>query len=74
MVGSNGALTGVAPLARIRPIKFIDDDQIDVDRRGATVPVLCVSLDEDSVDAMNYALNFEGPCISLSVGGSPTSG
>jgi hypothetical protein len=69
IVDSSGALTGVAPLARVRPIKFIDDIQADIDRTGLNGAGVVRIADEDLVTALTYARTSGAHVVSLSIGG-----
>lgn len=69
VVDANGALTGVAPRATVRPIKFIDDVPADIDRSGVNGIGVVRIADEDLVAALNYARTSGAHVISLSIGG-----
>ncbi len=69
VVDTNGALTGVAPRATVRPIKFIDDVHFDIDRSGFNGASVARFADEDLVDALNYARTSDAHVVSLSIGG-----
>jgi hypothetical protein len=64
-----GVLTGVAPQATVRPIKFIDDQWLDVDRTGINGAGVVRVADEDLVRAIDYARTSGAHVISLSIGG-----
>ena len=69
IVDNSGALTGVAPRATVRPIKFIDDTQADIDRSGLNGIGVVRIADEDLVTALNYARTTGAHVVSLSIGG-----
>jgi thermitase len=65
----SGQLTGVAPRASVRPLKFINDEGLDLDRTGINGVGVVRFHDEDLVDALEYARSSGAHVISLSVGG-----
>lgn len=69
VVDSRGSLAGVAPRAKVRPIKFIDDVPLDVDRTGVNGAGVARFCDEDLVTAIEYARTSGAHVISLSIGG-----
>lgn len=69
IVDGNGSLMGVAPLAKVRPIKFIDDIKADIDRTGLNGIGVVRFADEDLVSAINYARTSGAHVVSLSIGG-----
>ena len=69
IVDGNGTLTGVAPRATVRPIKFIDDTQADIDRTGLNGIGVVRIADEDLITSINYARTSGAHVISLSIGG-----
>lgn len=68
-IDPNGALTGVAPMATVRPIKFIDDTWGDIDSTGLNGISVVRIFDEDLVAAINYARASGAHIVSLSIGG-----
>ena len=69
VVDLQGALTGVAPRAQVRPIKFIDDVAADIDRSGLNGIGVVRIADEDLVTALDYARTSGAHVVSLSIGG-----
>jgi hypothetical protein len=69
VVDPKGTLVGVAPRAIVRPIKFIDDTDLDIDRTGINGAGVVRIADENLVDAIEYARTSGAHVISLSVGG-----
>ncbi len=69
VIDPQGALTGVAPRAQVRPIKFIDDVQADIDRTGVNGIGVVRIADEDLITAIDYARTSGAHVVSLSVGG-----
>lgn len=69
VVDPGGSLTGVAPRATVRPIKFIDDVPIDIDRTGVNGVGVVRFCDDDLASAIDYARTSGAHVISLSVGG-----
>ena len=69
VVDADGTMVGVAPLATVRPIKFIDDTSFDIDRTGINGTGVVRIADENLVDGIEYARISGAHVISLSVGG-----
>ena len=69
VIDRNGALTGVAPRATVRPIKFVDDVSQDIDRSGLNGIGVVRFADEDLVTAIDFARTSGAHVISLSIGG-----
>jgi hypothetical protein len=65
----DGTLTGVAPKAMLRSIKFIADVQADIDATGLNGIGVVRFADEDLVTAIDFARTSGAHVVSLSVGG-----
>lgn len=69
VVDPQGSIVGVAPRALLRPIKFIDDGYVDVDRTGVNGAGVVRVFDEDLITALDYARSSGSHVVSLSIGG-----
>ena len=70
VLDTKGHLKGVAPKAKILPIKFISDSALlEIPERGLHGAGVFRLFDDDLVDAIQYAIDTGVDVISLSVGG-----
>lgn len=69
VLDASGSLVGVAPKAKVRPIKFIQGTPAALDRTGFSGAGVFRFLDEDLVAAIDYARTSGSHVISMSLGG-----